>query len=102
MPRQRPVPRVPSVTRDLSLLMANDVTYGALIDELDKVASPAPARFEALDRYRGAPLAEGETSLTLRFTLEPLDQTLTDAETEGYREALVALLRDELDVQIRG
>jgi phenylalanyl-tRNA synthetase beta chain len=101
-PRQRPVPRLPSAARDLSLLVTDDVPYGRLLETLGEVEAPAPVTFEAIDRYRGKPLAEGESSLTVRVTLQPLEQTLTDAETEGYREALVARLEERLGVKIRG
>ena len=99
--RQRAVPRVPAVTRDLSLLLQGEVAFATLLETLRSVEPPAPARFEALDRYQGAPLAEGQTSLTVRITLEPLEQTLTDTETEGYREALVTRLQETLGVRLR-
>jgi phenylalanyl-tRNA synthetase beta chain len=99
--RQRAVPRVPAVTRDLSLLLRGEVAFSTLLETLRAVEPPAPARFEALDRYRGAPLADGETSLTVRITLEPLEHTLTDTETERYREALVTRLRETLGVRLR-
>jgi phenylalanyl-tRNA synthetase beta chain len=101
VPRQREVPRVPSATRDLSLLLTRDITYAAIVDTLSAVTAPAPVRFEALDRYEGPPLAEGEISLTVRVNLEPLARTLTDEETERYRLALVAKLEDALGVRVR-
>jgi phenylalanyl-tRNA synthetase beta chain len=99
--RQQPVPRVPSVTRDLSLVLTADQHYGDLLASLAAVEAPAPARFAALDRYEGAPLQPGETALTIRVTLEPLEQTLTDAEIEGYRQALVDRLGSAHGVRIR-
>jgi phenylalanyl-tRNA synthetase beta chain len=99
--RHQAVPRVPSVTRDLSLLITRDVPYGAVMDTLSSVDAPAPVRFDALDRYEGKPLADGEISLTVRITLEPLERTLTDEETEAYRRSLVAALQTGLGVRIR-
>ena len=99
--RQRAVPRVPAVTRDLSLVLRGEVAFSTVLETLRAVPPPAPARFCALDRYRGAPLADGETALTVRVTLEPLEHTLTDAETERYREALVSLLQERLGVRLR-
>jgi phenylalanyl-tRNA synthetase beta chain len=98
---QRPVPRFPAVTRDLSLLLTGDVPYATLVETLAGVPSPAPARFEALDRYEGPPLAGGQTSLTVRITLQPTDRTLTDEEVETYRRALVQTVGDALEIRIR-
>lgn len=100
-PRQRDVPRVPAATRDLSLLLTRDVAYRDVVETLTAVPPPAPVRFEALDRYEGPPLTEDEISLTVRVTLEPLAQTLTDDETERYRQALLVSLQDALGVRIR-
>jgi phenylalanyl-tRNA synthetase beta chain len=100
-PRHRAVPRLPSVTRDLSLLLTHEVPYAVLLDTLRSVDGPAPVRFDALDRYVGPPLAAGHTSLTVRVTLQPHERTLTDDETERYRQALVDKLRDALGVRIR-
>jgi len=99
--RQRAIPRVPAVTRDLSLVLGGDLTYERLLECLRSVAPPAPVRFEAVDRYAGPPLAAGETSLTVRLTLEPLERTLTDQETDGFRRALVERLGEALGVTIR-
>ena len=65
------------------------------------VAKDTPVEFSAVDRYEGPPLAAGESSLTIRMTLQPSDRTLTDPETEEYRQALVDCLRNELGLRIR-
>jgi phenylalanyl-tRNA synthetase beta subunit len=90
------------VTRDLSLVLPGEVTYGRVVETLGSIEAPVPAQFEALDRYDGPPLAEGETALTIRVTLVPLERTLTDDETELYRQALVERLEQELGVHLRG
>ena len=95
------MPRVPTVTRDLSLVLTADQSYGDVVQTLAGVDSPAPVRFEALDRYEGRPLAPGETSLTVRVVLEPLERTLTEEEIEGYRCALVKRIADALGARIR-
>ena len=65
------------------------------------VEPPAAVRFEALDRYEGPPLKDGQASLTVRIVLQPLETTLTDEQSEGYRRALVARLQENLSVEIR-
>jgi len=101
VPQQRSVPRVPAVTRDLSLVLSGDVAYHRIEEALRTVEAPAPARFAPFDRYEGPPLAEGEVALTLRVTLEPQERTLTDPETEAYRQALVDTLERSLGIRLR-
>lgn len=101
LPRHRPLPRVPGTWRDLSLLCAPGVRAGVLLDALHAVPSPAPASFEVVDRFEGAPLRDGEVSLTVRVILRPLERTLEDAATEGYRAALLVALDGIPGVSLR-
>jgi len=101
-PRQHaPVPRLPAVSRDLSLVLRSDITYRDILEILRSVPPPAPVLFEAIDRYCGPPLADGEVSLTVRLILRPRERTLTDPETDGYREALIHKLREAMEIRIR-
>lgn len=97
-----PLPRLPAVTRDLSFVLSAGQEYAALTAALRGVAAPAPVRFEAVDRYEGSPLAEGESSLTVRVILQPSEATLTDPEVERYRSALIAAAEREAGARIRG
>jgi phenylalanyl-tRNA synthetase beta chain len=97
----RPVPRFPSVSRDLSLVVSDGVAFSAMIRVLEDVPAPAPAAFELLDRYEGPPLEAGHVSMTVRVILRPAERTLTDAETEAYRSRLVAALEKALPVKLR-
>lgn len=100
-PRQLPLPRVPAVSRDLSIVMTGDVPYSRVLRALERVQAPAPAEFTAIDRYTGPPLESGQASLTVRVSLQPLERTLTEAEIEAYRRELIAALARDLAVGIR-
>jgi len=100
-PPFRDVPRLPAVTRDLSLVLAPRTTFAELLRALGAVPAPAAVEFSAIDRYSGPPLEPGEVSVTLRFRLQPLERTLTTPETESYRAALVARLEADLGVRLR-
>jgi phenylalanyl-tRNA synthetase beta chain len=99
--RHRALPRFPGVSRDLSLVLSRDVTFERVREALAAVPSPAPAELTVVDRYEGRPLDRSEVALTVRFTLQPEDRTLTDEETEAYRERLVRTLNERLGVRLR-
>ncbi|HJQ99833.1 MAG TPA: phenylalanine--tRNA ligase subunit beta, partial [Candidatus Polarisedimenticolaceae bacterium] len=88
----RPVPNLPAASRDLSLVLDRRTSASAVVDALSRVPSPAPASFAWLDRYEGPGLGPDEVSMTLRVILQPRERTLLDAETETYRQALIAAL----------
>ncbi len=100
-PRYRPVPRLPAVQRDLSFVIEEGREYRTVERLLAQVVPPAEVRFEVVDRYSGPPLGPGEVSLTVRVILEPADRSLTDAEIEGYRRALIDALGEQ-GIRLRG
>ncbi len=101
-PRHQPLPRLAPVTRDLSLVVEGGLTFSAILAALGRIDAPAPARFEAIDRYEGPELGPGRSSLTIRVILQPFERTLTDAEIEGYRLRLVETLAARLGIGLRG
>jgi phenylalanyl-tRNA synthetase beta chain len=99
--RYSSVPRLNSVTRDLALVMTRETSYAEVLQTLRSVEPPAPAEFQAIDRYEGPPLEEGQSSLTVRVTLQPSERSLTESEIEEFRLGLVAELRRQLSLTIR-
>ncbi len=101
-PRYVPLPRVPGSERDLAVVVGSATSAAQVLETLAAVPAPAPARFDVVDRYVGPPLEAGESSLTVRVILQPLERTLTDAETEDFRTRLVAALGKLPGVRLRG
>jgi len=98
----QPIPKVPAVSRDLSLVLGDGTDYRRILEILEKRPAPAPVSFQVVDRYAGYRLAPGESALTVRVILQPYDRTLTDRETEGYRQDLIqALESSEIPVKLR-
>jgi phenylalanyl-tRNA synthetase beta chain len=90
-----PQPVVPSkfppVTRDIALLVNADITVQAL---LDAIVGETPAIVQAVrvfDLYQGPNLPLGTKSLAFRVVMQDTERTLTDAEADAARDALVAL-----------
>jgi phenylalanyl-tRNA synthetase beta chain len=79
------------VTRDIALLVNADITVQAL---LDAIAGETPAVVQEVrlfDLYQGPNLPTGKKSLAFRVVMQDTERTLTDAEVDAAREALVAL-----------
>jgi len=102
IPQYRALPRLTAVARDLSVIVTEDVSFSRIREVMRSVPAPAPVHFRVADRYLGAPLPEGQASLTVRLVLQPDEKALTDGEIDGYRLALVAALKDQLNLEIRG
>ena len=90
-----PKPSVPSkfppVTRDIALLVNADIEVQAM---LDAVAGQKPAIVQGVrlfDLYQGESLPAGRKSLAFRVVMQDTERTLTDAEADLARQALVEL-----------
>ena len=93
--RVEPLPRYPSVTRDISILV--DDTLPAADVRAHDPRAPRPTRSSACvnsiaTRARAFPT--DKVSLSLRLTFRSSDRTLTDAEVQAAMDAVLAALQE--------
>jgi phenylalanyl-tRNA synthetase beta chain len=89
-----PLPRFPSVTRDIAILV-DDTLAAATLRDTVRAASPATLLSVAeFDRYQGKGIPEGKVSLALRLMFQSPDRTLTDADVQSAMDAVLAALKD--------
>ncbi len=88
--RMTPLPRHPSVVRDLSLLVRADLPAARVRGTMQAVAPATLQRVVEFDRYVGRSLPEGMVSLSFRLTFRHPDRTLTDAEVQVAIDAMLA------------
>jgi phenylalanyl-tRNA synthetase beta chain len=98
-PAYAAIARVPAVERDLSCLMDSALEAGRVLDFLKNEGGLG--RVRVMDRYVGAPLAEGRKSLTFRLTYAADGRSLTDAEVNQRHEELLKRLETALPVEVR-
>jgi phenylalanyl-tRNA synthetase beta chain len=101
-PRQmRPIPRYPAATRDVSLLVAEDVVASRVRDVIDGARQPLVEAFEIVEDYRDPKLPPNTKSMLWSLRYRSLERTLTDAEVDAAHEAIVAELVSQLPAQRR-
>jgi phenylalanyl-tRNA synthetase beta chain len=89
-----PLPRHPSVTRDISILVDDTLAAAAVRQTIVDIAPATLVRVAEFDRYQGKGIPEGKVSLSLRLTFRAPDRTLTDHEVQAAMDTIVAALRD--------
>jgi phenylalanyl-tRNA synthetase beta chain len=93
--RVRPLPRYPSILRDLSILVAESLPAenirGTIQAAADEIAAPLTA-IGFFDRYKGKGVPDGSVSLSVRLTFQASDRTLTDAEVQQAFDKILAAL----------
>jgi phenylalanyl-tRNA synthetase beta chain len=93
--RVTPLPRFPSVTRDIALLVNDTLPAAALRATIRRAAPPSLADVREFDRYQGKGVPEGKVSLALRLTFRAGDRTLTDGEVQTAMDAVMRALSSE-------
>jgi phenylalanyl-tRNA synthetase beta chain len=88
------LPRYPSVTRDISILIDETLAAAVLRATVREAAPATLVQVREFDRYQGKGVPEGKVSLALRLTFRASDRTLTDAEVQTAMEAIVSELKD--------
>ncbi|MDH5349519.1 MAG: phenylalanine--tRNA ligase subunit beta [Betaproteobacteria bacterium] len=90
-----PAPRVPSkyppAARDIALLVNTDITADALLAVAMAEMPIIVQSIRLFDLYQGSNLPAGKKSLAFRVVMQDTERTLTDAEADSARDALVAL-----------
>jgi phenylalanyl-tRNA synthetase beta chain len=90
--RVAPLPRYPSIVRDLSVIVSETLPAAAVRGTIRAAAPPELERIEEFDRYQGKGIADGQVSLSFHLTFRAADRTLTDREADRAMEAIVAAL----------
>ncbi len=92
--RAAPVPRYPSVTRDLSVEIDDALPAAQVRDTIRTAAGPTLVEVVEVDRYTGSGVAAGAVSLSVRLTFRAPDRTLTDTEVQRSTDAVLQALAE--------
>jgi phenylalanyl-tRNA synthetase beta chain len=97
-----PIPRHPSVVRDLSILVDERLPAATVRGTIRTHAPATLVAVREFDRYQGKGVPNGQVSLSVRLTFRDADRTLTDDEVQQAVEAIVAALTREHGATLRG
>ena len=100
-PTYTPLPKYPTVTRDLSVLCDETMTVAEVQDVMASAAGKLLRGIQLFDIYRGTGVPEGKKSLSFSLELRADDRTLTDADSEGVVTKVLKALEEKLGVTLR-
>ncbi len=78
----KPLPRYPSVTRDISLLCDKEILVGDLSDTIKDASGKLYESIKLFDVYSGSQIPDDKKSVSFSLTLRSLEATLTDEQVE--------------------
>ena len=96
-----PLPKYPTVCRDLALICREDVTVAQAEQVIAASAGKLLRKIQLFDIYRGVGVPEGKKSMAFSLELRSDERTLTDADSEAVVNKVLAALKEQLDAVLR-
>ncbi len=100
-PTYTPLPKYPTVTRDLSFICDEAVTVAQAETVIEGSAGKLLRKISLFDIYRGTGIAEGKKSMAFSLALRADDRTLTDADSEQVMKKVMDALVSQLGATLR-
>ena len=96
-----PLPRYPSVTRDISLLVNRNAALDEMMAVIHNEHVDDCRDVKLVGTFEGGSIPPGKRSVTLRLEYRSDERTLRDEEVEAYHSRLTARLLDTFGAEQR-
>ena len=96
-----PLPKYPTVSRDLSLICDECVTVAQVEAVITASAGNLLRDVRLFDIYRGTGVPDGKKSMAFSLELRADDRTLTDADSENVVAKVLSALGEKLGASLR-
>ncbi len=100
-PEYKPLPRFPSVERDLSFVLDRAISFSTIDLAVQALQIAELQDFRLIDLYQGSRLPQDKISLTVRVTFVAPSRTLTQEEVNERFEGVVAALKQKFSIEQR-
>lgn len=100
-PIARSLPRFPSATRDIAVVVAEPLPAAEVASALREAAGELVEDVSLFDLYRGAPVPAGHKSLAFHVVYRDRDATLTDARVDEAHGRLVKAAEARFGASLR-
>lgn len=96
------VSKFPSIKRDLSVTLSQDIAAADILDVIRNELGVALTKVELFDVYRGQGIADDNKSVSLSLVLQHSDKTMTDEEAEALSTKARSVLDKKFNAKLRG
>ena len=97
--KYRPIPRYPSTSRDIALLVDEQITYQQICDIIQSFSLVNSVAL--FDLYVGEQVPAGKKSLAFRIIYQSPAHTLTDSEVDKVQQQILDKLQRDLRASLR-
>lgn len=97
----KPLPKFPAVTRDIALLVDDEVLVGNIEEAIVKAGGNMVEKVTLFDIYKGKQIEEGKKSIAYAISYRDENKTLTDKEVNKVHDKILRSLEYKLGAQLR-
>lgn len=97
----RALPKFPAITRDIAMLVKEDITVKQIADEIKKNGGEYLEEAKLFDVYQGEQIGAGHKSVAYSISFRSGERTLSDSDIAGPMQAIIDGLANELGAQLR-
>lgn len=96
-----PLPKFPSTSRDIAMLVKEDVLAGDIAKIIKQRSGKILESYNLFDVYQGKQVDEGYKSMAYNITFRAADRTLTEEEISKTMKKVINGLEMKFDAQLR-
>jgi len=96
-----PLPLYPAITRDVSLVLKEDILIDNLLETIQHSGRPLLAEAKIIDYYQGKQIPAGFRGLTISCVYRSDERTLTEEEINPAHFLITQVLVDKFNAKIR-
>ncbi|MDM5330773.1 phenylalanine--tRNA ligase subunit beta [Neobacillus sp. CF12] len=100
--RYEGIPRFPSITRDIALVVDKETVSGVLKDIIQTAGGKLLKEVNVFDLYEGDRMEEGKKSIAYSLKYMDPERTLTDEEVTKVHTQVLEALRNQAGAVLRG
>ena len=95
------LPKYPYTERDISVIVADDVSVSEVRNEILKVDSEIIESVVLFDVYKGKPIPADRKSIAFGIRYRSVERTLTDSEVDQVHGEITERLKNTLQAELR-
>ena len=95
------IPKHPAVSRDLALLVDNNVEFAQIEQIARQTEKKLLKKVELFDVYEGDKLPAGKKSYAVNFILQDAEKTMNDKQIDAIMQKLIANIKKQLNAELR-
>jgi phenylalanyl-tRNA synthetase beta chain len=97
----QPLPRYPSIVRDLAIVVAEDVQAGKMLDKIKEAGGSLLESVSLFDVYAGERIGQGKKSMAFSLVYRHAERTLTDEEVNDLHAQVVKAVEQAFGGELR-